>query len=92
MSPLIALSPPSGEKIDNIAENVSFLVEISNFKVPKNLRLVERSDLNERVQLVENYQIIPVTYLGHSRNEGAPERSFWGVPTINYNETNYVIC
>ena len=40
-----------------------FLVKISNLK---NLPLVERSHVYERVQLVECYQKILVTYLDHS--------------------------
>ena len=63
----VALSLPSGEKIDIIAEKSV----ISNFKVPqKNLPLVERSDLYKLVQLVEYYQKILVTYLDHSGNGG----------------------
>ena len=50
---------PSGEKIDIIAEKS--VIFGHNFQ--KNLPLVERSDLYERVQLVEFYQKILVTYL-----------------------------
>ena len=50
------------EKIDIIAEKMSFLVTIS--------ALVERSHLYARVQLVEYYQKILGTDLDHSGNEG----------------------
>ena len=38
--------------------------------IKKNLPLVERSHTYERVQLVEYYQKILVTYLDHSGNKG----------------------
>ena len=68
----VALSPPSAEKIDDIAEKSVIFGQ--NFQLQramkKNLPLVERSHKYERVQLVEYYQKILVTYLDHSGNKG----------------------
>ena len=76
----VALSPPSGEKIDIIAEkSVIFWSKFPTSKCHKiDLLLVERSDLYERVQLDEYYQKILATYLDHSGNGGGRGRSFRG--------------
>ena len=49
--------------------------QIFQLQCHKNLPLVKRSDIYERVQLVEYYKKILVTYLGHSRNEGEGART-----------------